>query len=211
MSKAMLMSGLSTHTYTFLKHRVWKLNPKSSSSRLVFRPLSLVHCSGLLESKRKEGNGILRTKEVSATRVDMIGLKEEAKSWVATMVALIIALVPIGSTYIYSPPSLAALEIDTGRGADLFRNACIGCHDAGGNLIQPGATLFAKDLERNGVAGEEEIYNITYSGKGRMPGFGEKCTPRGSCTFGPRLQDEDIRVLAQFVKSQADQGWRTLP
>lgn len=77
----------------------------------------------------------------------------------------------------------------------------------GGNILQPGATLFLKDLERNGVATEEELYNITYYGKGRMPGFGEKCTPRGQCTFGPRLSEDDISLLASFVKSQAENGW----
>uniref|UniRef100_A0A0E0I2G3 Cytochrome c-553 n=1 Tax=Oryza nivara TaxID=4536 RepID=A0A0E0I2G3_ORYNI len=60
---------------------------------------------------------------------------------------------------------------------------------------------------RNGVATEDELYNITYYGKGRMPGFGEKCTPRGQCTFGPRLVEDDIKLLAAFVKSQAENGW----
>ncbi|KAK4491514.1 hypothetical protein RD792_002264 [Penstemon davidsonii] len=63
---------------------------------------------------------------------------------------------------------------------------------------------------RNGVDTEEEIYRVTYYGKGRMPGFGENCTPRGQCTFGPRLQDGEIKLLAEFVKSQADQGWPTI-
>lgn len=102
-----------------------------------------------------------------------------------------------------TPPAIA----QPGGGAALFRKACIGCHDTGGNILQPGATLFMKDLERNGVATEEEIYNITYYGKGRMPGYGEKCTPRGQCTFGPRLPEDDIKMLAAFVKSQAENGW----
>ncbi|XP_047069995.1 cytochrome c6, chloroplastic-like isoform X1 [Lolium rigidum] len=101
-----------------------------------------------------------------------------------------------------TPPAFAQ-----SRGAALFQKACIGCHDTGGNILQPGATLSMKDLERNGVATEEEIYNITYYGKGRMPGYGEKCTPRGQCTFGPRLPEEDIKMLAAFVKSQAENGW----
>lgn len=67
--------------------------------------------------------------------------------------------------------------------------------------------MFMKDLLRNGVGTEEEIYRVTYFGKGRMPGFGENCTPRGQCTFGPRLQEEEIKELAKFVKLQADQGW----
>ncbi|KAK2986856.1 hypothetical protein RJ640_005788 [Escallonia rubra] len=97
--------------------------------------------------------------------------------------------------------------IDAQKGNTLFGRACIGCHVGGGNIIQPGATLFLKDLQRNGVETEEEIYRITYYGKGRMPGFGEKCTPRGQCTFGARLQEDEIKLLAEFVKSQADQGW----
>lgn len=40
-----------------------------------------------------------------------------------------------------------------------------------------------------------------------LQGFGENCTPRGQCTFGARLQDEEIKLLAEFVKSQADRGW----
>ncbi|XP_021759665.1 cytochrome c6, chloroplastic, partial [Chenopodium quinoa] len=130
--------------------------------------------------------------------------KEEAskllKHLLPPLMALLVALYPIS----YTPASLA---IDTARGAALFRRSCIGCHDAGGNLIQPGATLFTKDLQRNGVESEEELYSITYNGKGRMPGFGLNCMPRGQCTFGPRLQDEEIRLLAQFVKLQADKGW----
>lgn len=41
----------------------------------------------------------------------------------------------------------------------------------------------------------------------RLQGFGENCTPKGQCTFGARLQDEEIKLLAEFVKLQADQGW----
>ncbi|KAH9795708.1 cytochrome c6 [Citrus sinensis] len=124
------------------------------------------------------------------------------KSLAPPFMAAMLVLSPI----CHDPVSLAQ-TVDIQKGVSLFRQACIGCHDGGGNVIQPGATLFLKDLQRNGVDTEDEIYHVTYFGKGRMPGFGEKCTPRGQCTFGARLQDEDIKLLAQFVKSQADQGW----
>ncbi|EER99563.1 hypothetical protein BDA96_02G359100 [Sorghum bicolor] len=117
--------------------------------------------------------------------------------------ALLLVAAPLGLPAAISP----AFAQPVSEGAALFRKACIGCHDMGGNILQPGATLFLKDLERNGVATEEELYNITYYGKGRMPGFGEKCTPRGQCTFGPRLSEDDIKLLASFVKSQAENGW----
>eukprot|EP00262_Sarcandra_glabra_P003431 TRINITY_DN1412_c0_g1_i4.p1 TRINITY_DN1412_c0_g1~~TRINITY_DN1412_c0_g1_i4.p1 ORF type:complete len:170 (-),score=35.61 TRINITY_DN1412_c0_g1_i4:281-790(-) len=106
----------------------------------------------------------------------------------------------------YAPASLGQLT-DVKKGAALFSRACIGCHDGGGNILQPGATLSIKDLQKNGVSTEEGIYGITYYGKGRMPGFGENCTPKGQCTFGARLQDEEIKLLADFVKSQAERGW----
>ncbi|CAM6038625.1 unnamed protein product [Sphagnum compactum] len=98
-----------------------------------------------------------------------------------------------------------AISLD--RSATVFQRTCSGCHAGGGNILQPGATLFAKDLERNDTASVNDIFKITYSGKGRMPGYGENCTPRGQCTFGPRISDSDIRTLAEFVRLQADQGW----
>ncbi|KAK4254693.1 hypothetical protein QN277_010036 [Acacia crassicarpa] len=132
-------------------------------------------------------------------------LKFSFKSLAPPLMAALVALSPL----CYTPVSNGQ-TIDIQRGGSLFRQACIGCHDAGGNIIQPGATLYMKDLQRNGVDTEEEIYRITYYGKGRMPGFGSECMPRGQCTFGARLEDDDIKVLAEFVKMQADQGWPTI-
>ncbi|KAI7999251.1 hypothetical protein LOK49_LG09G02620 [Camellia lanceoleosa] len=122
------------------------------------------------------------------------------KSLVPPLMAALVALSPISN-----PPVSLGQAIDIQRGATLFGRSCIGCHDGGGNIIQPGATLFLKDLQRNEVDTEEEIFRVTYYGKGRMPGFGENCTPRGQCTFGARLQEEEIKLLAEFVKSQAEQ------
>ncbi|XP_062093089.1 cytochrome c6, chloroplastic-like [Humulus lupulus] len=124
------------------------------------------------------------------------------KNLAPPLVAAFLALSPMA----YTPDSLGQ-TIDVQRGASLFGNACIGCHTGGGNIIQPGATLFLKDLQRNGLDSEDEIYRVTYYGKGRMPGFGENCTPRGQCTFGARLKDEEIKLLAEFVKLQANQNW----
>ncbi|CAA6669893.1 unnamed protein product [Spirodela intermedia] len=104
---------------------------------------------------------------------------------------------PLAATILtLSPPYFLTTPASPNGGAALFRRACIGCHDAGGNILQP-------EWRRH----REEIYKITYFGKGRMPGFGEKCTPRGQCTFGPRLQEEEIKQLAEFVKLQATKGW----
>lgn len=42
----------------------------------------------------------------------------------------------------------------------------------------------------------------------KMPGFGEKCAPRGQCTFAARLSDESIRDLATYVQTQAAADWK---
>ncbi|KAG9438922.1 hypothetical protein H6P81_019087 [Aristolochia fimbriata] len=129
-----------------------------------------------------------------------VGESSFLKCVATPLVATVITL----SSFCGTPVSLPQV---TERGATLFNKACIGCHVAGGNIIQPGATLFLEDLQRNGIETEEGIYGITYYGKGRMPGFGENCTPRGQCTFGARLRDEEIKLLAEFVKSRAEKGW----
>ncbi|KAJ4930470.1 hypothetical protein NE237_008257 [Protea cynaroides] len=86
------------------------------------------------------------------------------RSFAPPLMAAIVALLPL-----CNPPVSLGQLTDTQRGATLFHQACIGCHDGGGNIIQPGATLFLQDLQRNGVDAEEEIYRITYYGNGRMP------------------------------------------
>ncbi|KAJ7949686.1 Cytochrome c6, chloroplastic [Quillaja saponaria] len=127
------------------------------------------------------------------------------KSLAPPLMAAVVALSPICNT-----PIATGQTIDIQRGSTLFGQACIGCHVGGGNITQPGATLYEKDLQRNGVDTEEEIYRVTYYGKGRMPGFGKECMPRGQCTFGARLEAEDIKLLASFVKLQAEQGWPSI-
>ncbi|XP_052303363.1 cytochrome c6, chloroplastic isoform X3 [Populus trichocarpa] len=122
----------------------------------------------LMKGNEKQGESqnpvVLKQKEVKLV-----------KSLAPPLMAALVALSPIVNT----PVSLGQ-TLDVQRGASLFSRTCIGCHDAGGNIIQPGATLFTKDLQRsrnklndgtrrNGVDTEEEIYRITYFGKGRMP------------------------------------------
>nr|XP_043631945.1 cytochrome c6, chloroplastic [Erigeron canadensis] len=162
--------------------------------------------SSFISTASIQGNGNLgnQTQCVKLNPQQQQGLKLKfLQRWGPPLLAAVLALSPI----IISPPVSYGQAIDVQRGASLFGRACIGCHDAGGNILQPGATLFLKDLQRNGIDTEEEIYRITYYGKGRMPGFGEMCTPRGQCTFGARLQEDEIKLLADFVKAQADQGW----
>lgn len=53
-----------------------------------------------------------------------------------------------------------------------------GCHVGGGNVVQAGATLKEADLQRNGAASVEAIYDLVYNGKGKMPGYGAGCAPK---------------------------------
>lgn len=69
------------------------------------------------------------------------------------------------------------------------------------------ATLQLDDLQKNELINPEDLYNIIYSGRASMPGFGEGCAPRGSCTFGKRLSDEQVKGLAEYVLDQAKNGW----
>ena len=84
----------------------------------------------------------------------------------------------------------------------------IGCHAMGGNVLAAGKTLKIEDLKKNDVATIEEIYQITYYGKNKMPGFGADCKPAGQCTFAARLTDEDISGLSSYIMQKAEDGWK---
>ncbi|XP_059657904.1 cytochrome c6, chloroplastic [Cornus florida] len=184
-----------THTHTqFYPHT--QMQPLSLMPNCKNRAHALP-----IKGHVREGNGHKPQNPVAQKQQQVRFLH----SFAPPLMAAIVALSPI-----FNPPVSLGQTIEVQKGASLFRRTCIGCHDAGGNIIQPGATLFLKDLQRNGADTEEEIYRITYYGKGRMPGFGENCTPRGQCTFGARLQEEEIKLLAEFVKSQADEGWTNI-
>ena len=75
-------------------------------------------------------------------------------------------------------------------------------------MLAPGATLFPAALARAGLDSKEALYDIIYSGKGRMPGYGAGCAPAGACTFGARLADADVEALAAYVLQRAGEGWK---
>ena len=111
----------------------------------------------------------------------------------------------ITSTFSPSPAFGATNQVVT---AQLFENSCAGCHAKGGNIVKRDATLFESDLRKYGLDDPEQLYSIIYSGKGSMPGFGEECQPKGKCTFGKRLTDNEIQDLTKFVLDQAASGWK---
>lgn len=50
---------------------------------------------------------------------------------------------PVSLGFFHAAVSLAQ-TVDIQKGASLFRQACIGCHDGGGNVIQPVSCLIVK-------------------------------------------------------------------
>jgi len=77
--------------------------------------------------------------------------------------------------------------------------------------VAQGKGLSLSALETYGVDSEEAVADITYNGKNKMPGFGEGCTPQGQCTFGPRLSDEEVQAVAEYVlKVAQDDGWKNV-
>eukprot|EP01024_Parvocaulis_polyphysoides_P061794 TRINITY_DN689_c0_g1_i1.p5 TRINITY_DN689_c0_g1~~TRINITY_DN689_c0_g1_i1.p5 ORF type:complete len:161 (-),score=18.92 TRINITY_DN689_c0_g1_i1:528-1010(-) len=89
-----------------------------------------------------------------------------------------------------------------------FALKCAGCHMGGGNVVQADATLFLSDMERNGYLDVDKLYNLVYYGKGKMPGFGQECAPKGKCTFGKRSSDEEIQQLGGYVLEEAKNNWQ---
>ncbi|KAK4491513.1 hypothetical protein RD792_002263, partial [Penstemon davidsonii] len=73
-------------------------------------------------------------------RTNIVGQQKEEvkflKFLAPPLMAAVVALSPISS-----PPVSLGQTIDVQKGATLFRRTCIGCHDAGGNIIQPVSLL----------------------------------------------------------------------
>mmetsp|Transcript_38283 Transcript_38283/g.108228 ORF Transcript_38283/g.108228 Transcript_38283/m.108228 type:complete len:200 (+) Transcript_38283:124-723(+) len=99
-------------------------------------------------------------------------------------------------------PSIAASATEN------FASRCAGCHAGGGNVVQAGASLRSGDLKKNGIETPEQIYDLIYKGKGKMPGFGNDCAPRGQCTFTARFSDEEMSDMTTYVIDQAAADWK---
>lgn len=80
-------------------------------------------------------------------------------------------------------------------GAELFANHCAGCHINGGNIIRRGKNLHLAALERNGVAGPEQIAVIAAAGQGQMSGY--------AAVLGEGGAD----AVANYVWQQAQLDW----
>ncbi|KAL4422090.1 hypothetical protein ABPG77_001558 [Micractinium sp. CCAP 211/92] len=137
--------------------------------------------------------------QVQKVQAPLAQERQQQQRAAATFVGLAAA-----GALLLSPPQAQAVDA-----AAVFSRSCAGCHAGGGNVIRRDATLQLGDLQKNGLDGVEALYGIIYRGRNSMPGFGQECAPRGACTFGPRLADEDIQQLAAYVLAQAQAGWPT--
>lgn len=117
----------------------------------------------------------------------------------------------------FSPPSPAMASTMTmeeesnnnsssNNGKALFKGAggCVGCHAAGGNIVEAGKTLSLQDLRKNGANGKEDVAEVISLGKNKMPGYGENCVGKGKCTFAKRLTEKEIDDLSAFVWNVAN-------
>jgi len=92
------------------------------------------------------------------------------------------------------------------NGVQIFLNSCAACHAGGGNVVARGKTSDRAALAKNQVDNTEAIATLVRNGRGQMPGFGEACAPKPACTFGPRLVEEEVLAVAEYVDARADDG-----
>jgi len=130
----------------------------------------------------------------SSSSLQKVMAETAFSSWCCFLLAL-----HIGS----AGPACATLE-ESGKA--LFRGAggCVGCHAAGGNVVEAGKTLSLQDLTKNDVKSKEDVAAVISLGKNKMPGYGENCVGKGKCTFAKRLTDEEIDSLSAFVWNVAN-------
>ena len=102
------------------------------------------------------------------------------------------------STWSHVPAACA-----TPAGEVIFEAKCAACHSGGGNVLQPGKTLFRPALEKNGYSTVDSITELVRNGKGQMPKY------QGAIPAVSRLSDEDLAAVAQWVSEQADGGWKS--
>jgi cytochrome c6 len=111
----------------------------------------------------------------------------------------------LAAIMVVAHPNAAVADTET---PTIFENTCAGCHAGGGNVVRREATLQLGDLDRYGLLSPDDLYTLIYSGRGGMPGYGEGCTPKGACTFGKRLTEDQVRDLAAYVLQRAREGWQ---
>jgi cytochrome c6 len=110
-----------------------------------------------------------RTARTARTTVALSGSGGDAASLARRSLCLSLSLSLSLSLFLPMYPALAASE----ETVQTFQNSCAGCHAGGGNIVKRDATLALSDLQKYGLDGPDQLYDIIYSGRGSMPGFGQ--------------------------------------
>jgi cytochrome c6 len=97
---------------------------------------------------------------------------------------------------VFQPLVLAVEVNDISVGAKIFNVHCAGCHPHGNNIIRRGKNLKQKALKRNGLDSLEAIAYLVRNGKNNMSAFQE------------RLSEKQIKEVAAYVLTKAENNWR---
>lgn len=84
---------------------------------------------------------------------------------------------------------------DIENGEQLFQANCSACHAGGNNAVVPEKTLKKDILIVNGMNSIDAITYQATNGKNAMP------------AFGGRLDDLEIKDIANYVLSQSNKDW----
>jgi len=84
---------------------------------------------------------------------------------------------------------------DIENGEQLFAANCSACHIGGKNVVVPEKNLQSDVLQANGMKSVDAIVYQVTNGKNAMP------------AFGGRLEDQNIKDIANYVISQSTKGW----
>lgn len=86
--------------------------------------------------------------------------------------------------------ALSASSLLAADGAALYKGKCAGCHGADGGKTKMGATamraLGSPEVQKQS---DQELYDWTAKGKGKMPGYESK------------LKAEEIKALVAFMRT----------
>ena len=150
------------------------------------------------EKENENENDALFSRDVS--------VKATVASCAAACCILAFQTVPVLDASPAMASSATEESIVTTDGKNLFNGAggCLGCHPAGGNILDAGKTLSLRDLTKNGMNGKEDVAEVISLGKNKMPGYGEQCVGKLKCTFAKRLTEKEIRDLSEFVWTTAN-------
>ena len=209
-SLLLFASSPSSERVEMKTKKAMKLSSHSTrSTRRNFGDLSLHREEG----KEERDNHDNRLKSSSSWQIQQKHQKWSSTVFVSSWCFVACVLLPMH----FSPPSPAMASTMTmeeesnnnsscNNGKALFKGAggCIGCHAAGGNIVEAGKTLSLQDLRKNGANGKEDVAEVISLGKNKMPGYGENCVGKGECTFAIRLTEKEIDDLSAFVWNVAN-------